>query len=232
MQADFQPIRFVPTDTDLKTSSTHIHSTTKHQLTIPHYFTRHGQTTERPLALSTTVFVFTSRVQTSSQVNMFSIGKKLYDMYSSSTGTSERSVKPSATDLLSEMASAVPGENKWKLTNIGGIGSDQDKDVREKAAESEEEFENAGQAPGIEIWRIEKFQPEKLEIRAGNLSLYSGDCYIILKTTETEGGQLDWQLHYWIGKDSTQDESGSAAYFTVNIDDLLNQKVWPNNFCP
>lgn len=159
---------------------------------------------------------------------MLGIGKKLFSMYQSHAEASGNAfgAPRDTSSVLSSMAESASGENKWKLTNIGGIGTDEDKDLREKAAESEEEFTGAGEAPGLEIWRIEKFQPEKLELRAGNLSLYSGDCYIVLKTTQKEDSDaLDWQLHFWIGKDSTQDESGSAAYFTVNLDDMLNQKV-------
>lgn len=154
--------------------------------------------------------------------------RKALNLYSKLAGNDEgesstRSVNPSK--VLSSMSAAVDGDNKWKLTNIGGIGSDEDKNLREQAAESETQFEGAGQSPGIEIWRIEKFTPQKQDALADNLSLYSGDAYIILKTTELESGEYEWHLHYWIGKDSTKDESGSAAYFTVNIDDLLNQKV-------
>lgn len=129
--------------------------------------------------------------------------------------------------MISSMSAAImEDDNTWRLTNIGGMGSDDDKEFRKKAAESEVEFEGAGQEPGLEIWRIEKFSPNRLDIRAENLSLYSGDCYIVLKTTQKEDSDaLEWNLHYWIGKDSTQDESGSAAYFTVNLDDMLEQKA-------
>lgn len=159
---------------------------------------------------------------------MLGIGKKLFSMYKSHADKSGGGLGAprDASTLLSSMSAGASGENKWKLTNLAGIGSDDDKDLREKAAESEGEFAAAGEAPGLEIWRIEKFQPEKLEPRAGNLSLYSGDCYIVLSTTRKhDSDALDWQLHYWIGKDCSQDESGSAAYFTVNLDDMLNQKV-------
>jgi len=161
---------------------------------------------------------------------MLGIGKKLFSMYkdhaASNGGAPPATSSRDAADILGKMAAAVTGDNKWKLTNIGGIGSDEDKELRQKAAQSEAQFDGAGETPGIEIWRVEKFEPARQEPRVGNLSLYSGDCYIILKTTKKpDSDALDWQLHYWIGKDSTQDESGSAAYFTVNIDDLLNQKV-------
>lgn len=164
---------------------------------------------------------------------MLNIGKKLFSLYHSQTSESHNSDKPfvsrpSASFQLEQMSAAIPGaDNKWKLTNIGGIGSEEDKDLRERAAAAEQAFDHAGECDGIEIWRIEKFEPEKLDaIRADNLSLYSGDCYIVLKTTEKEEGDgFDWQLHYWIGKDSTQDEWTAASYFTVNLDDLLQQRV-------
>lgn len=157
---------------------------------------------------------------------MLNIGKKLFSLYHSHTSQPPSSTSREASPLSMSAPTSHDG-NKWKLTNLAGIASDDDKDLRHQAAASEAAFEHAGQTPGIEVWRIEKFEPQKLDnIRADNLSMYSGDCYIILKTTERDGGDaLDWQLHYWIGKDSTQDEWTAASYFTVNLDDLLQQKV-------
>lgn len=157
---------------------------------------------------------------------MLNIGKKLFSLCQSHTSQppnpNDRAASPLST------SAAIPhDDNKWTLTNLAGVASDDDKNLRHEAAATEEAFAYAGQTAGIEIWRIEKFEPEKLDnIRAHNLSLYSGDCYIVLNTTEREGGEgFDWQLHYWIGKDSTQDEWTAASYFTVNLDDLLQQKV-------
>lgn len=171
---------------------------------------------------------------------MPSIREKLMSIYNSSSrkdhsgGTFNSALGGDSdpSSLLESMKANTGSETKWQLTNIGDIGSEQDKNVREKAAATEEAFEGAGSQPGLEVWRIEKFEPEKIQSRAGNLSLYSGDCYIILKTTKLEDSEaFDWQLHYWIGKDCTQDESGSAAYFTVNVDDLLDQKVSTHSWC-
>lgn len=58
---------------------------------------------------------------------------------------------------VAQMA-GVPGANKWKLSNIGGIGSDEDAALRKQAAEGEPEFAGAGEQLGIEIWRVEKFK--------------------------------------------------------------------------
>lgn len=30
-----------------------------------------------------------------------------------------------------------------------------------------------------------------------------------------------YDIHYWIGKDSSQDEQGSAAIYTIQLDDFL-----------
>lgn len=131
-----------------------------------------------------------------------------------------------SSNVLAALSSTTTGEDvKLELTNLAGVGSEDDQRLREEAAKHEAEFEGAGQKPGLEAWRIEKFSPQRLPIRAENISLYSGDSYIFLKTTQKEGSAaFDWHLHYWIGKDSTQDEFGAAAYFAVNIDDLLSGK--------
>ncbi len=118
------------------------------------------------------------------------------------------------------------GEGSWKLSNIGGIGSSEDIALRAEAALKEESFEGAGSEPGLEVWRVEKFEIERIPaLRAGNLSLYSGDAYLVLSTVADEEGNLDHALHYWIGNESTQDESAAVAYFAVTLDDLLGQKV-------
>lgn len=159
---------------------------------------------------------------------MWAIGKKLLEIYnrpSDSGGDTSVPTYGRSTGHAESLAKMSDEDNKWQLTNLAGIGSEDDQRLREEAAQHEAEFDGAGQQPGLEIWRIEKFSPQRQSIRADNLSLYSGDSYIILKTTQKEDSDaFDWQLHYWIGKDSTQDEYGAAAYFAVNIDDLLGGK--------
>lgn len=118
------------------------------------------------------------------------------------------------------------GEGSWKLSNIGGIGTAEDIQLRAEAAGFEDDFVGAGSKPGVEVWRVEKFEIERIgALRAGNLSMYSGDAYLVLKSTEDGEGNMNYALHYWIGDEATQDESGAIAYYAVTLDDLLGQKV-------
>lgn len=52
---------------------------------------------------------------------------------------------------------------------------------------------------------------------------YSGDSYIVLNTYKKnpESDALAWDIHFWLGKFTTQDEAGTAAYKTVELDDML-----------
>ncbi|XP_051865692.1 advillin isoform X4 [Pristis pectinata] len=81
-------------------------------------------------------------------------------------------------------------------------------------------FKAVTDAPGILIWRIEKMElvpvPQKVY---GNF--FGGDCYILL-VTQNVGSALKRDIHYWIGLDSSQDEQGLAALYTVQLDDYLN----------
>ncbi|XP_034561504.1 adseverin [Notolabrus celidotus] len=84
------------------------------------------------------------------------------------------------------------------------------------------EFTTAGKTAGLQIWRIENLElvpvPESLH---GNF--YSGDAYVILSTV-TQRDSFFYHLHYWLGKECSQDESTAAAIFTVQLDDYLGGK--------
>ena len=62
---------------------------------------------------------------------------------------------------------------------------------------------------------------------------HEGDTYIVLNTYRppAEAGEaeaadkLAWDVHFWIGKYSTQDEYGTAAYKTVELDHFLNDEA-------
>ncbi|XP_035517512.1 advillin [Morone saxatilis] len=80
-------------------------------------------------------------------------------------------------------------------------------------------FRAVTHTPGIIIWRIEKMElvqvPEK---SYGNF--YEGDCYILLSTQKVSSS-LCYDIHYWIGSQSTQDEQGAAAVYTIQLDEFL-----------
>jgi len=106
-------------------------------------------------------------------------------------------------------------------SNIANLGSDLEKKVREAAAQTEPAWANAGKKVGLQIWRIEKFQVKSWPTEQYG-SFYDGDSYICLNTYKKEGGvALCWDVHFWLGTHTTQDEAGTAAYKTVELDDLL-----------
>nr|XP_046240044.1 advillin [Scatophagus argus] len=80
-------------------------------------------------------------------------------------------------------------------------------------------FRAVTNSPGIIIWRIEKMElvqvPEK---SYGNF--YEGDCYVLLSTQKVSSS-LSYDIHYWIGSQSTQDEQGAAAVYTIQLDEFL-----------
>ncbi|XP_075037159.1 villin-1 isoform X2 [Mixophyes fleayi] len=73
--------------------------------------------------------------------------------------------------------------------------------------------------PGLQIWRIEKMEmipvPEK---SFGNF--FEGDSYVLLMTHKT-GNNFTYDIHFWVGNDSSMDEQGAAAIYTTQIDDHL-----------
>lgn len=81
-------------------------------------------------------------------------------------------------------------------------------------------FQNAGKTPGLEVWRVENFEPVAVPAKDHG-KFFTGDSYIILNTREDNKKRLSWDVHFWLGLESTQDEAGAAAILTVQLDDLL-----------
>lgn len=115
-------------------------------------------------------------------------------------------------------------------SNLAHIGSDMDHAAKKAAAEHEFKWEGAGEAVGIQIWRVENTRDEHgnpkfgiehwPEERYGEF--YKGDSYIVLSTTrDKEDDKLLYDVFFWIGSESTQDEYGVAAYKANELDDLL-----------
>jgi len=77
----------------------------------------------------------------------------------------------------------------------------------------------AGKAVGLELWRIEDLKPVKQG--KANGKFHTGDSYILLSTSTSKSGKLVYAIHFWLGCESSQDETGIAAYKTVELDDSL-----------
>ncbi|KAJ6857100.1 villin-4-like [Populus alba x Populus x berolinensis] len=85
-------------------------------------------------------------------------------------------------------------------------------------------FQGAGQKAGLEIWRIENFRPVPVP-KSSHGKFFTGDSYVILQTTALKSGSLRHDIHYWLGKDTSQDEAGAAAIKTVELDAALGGRA-------
>jgi len=107
-------------------------------------------------------------------------------------------------------------------SNIALLGSKLEKDVKRASAESEKAWAVAGKKVGLQIWRIEQFKVVPWpQDQYGQF--YTGDSYIVLNTyTDKENpNKMKYDVHFWLGTATTQDEAGTAAYKTVELDTLL-----------
>uniref|UniRef100_A0AC11DUZ5 Scinderin n=1 Tax=Ovis aries TaxID=9940 RepID=A0AC11DUZ5_SHEEP len=89
-----------------------------------------------------------------------------------------------------------------------------------------QEFARAGKRAGLQVWRIEKLELVPVPESAYG-DFYVGDAYLVLHTTQASRG-FTYRLHFWLGKECTQDESTAAAIFTVQMDDYLGGKPVQN----
>jgi gelsolin len=106
-------------------------------------------------------------------------------------------------------------------SNIANLGSDLEKKVREAAAATEQAWQGVGKQVGLMIWRIEKFKVIAWP-KDQYGSFYSGDSYIVLNTyKKKDSPKLLFDVHFWLGTYTSQDEAGTAAYKTVELDDFL-----------
>lgn len=81
--------------------------------------------------------------------------------------------------------------------------------------------DDVGQFPGLLIWEIDNFLPSRLDdVMLGKF--YEGDCYIILRTFENENDNLDWDIYYWIGAETSLDKKACAAIHAVNLRNYLS----------
>ena len=120
-----------------------------------------------------------------------------------------------------------PKEYDIKVSNVELIGSDLDHRVKYNSAASEPAWNNGkvGQEAGLFIWRIENFQvvPWPKE-KTGQF--YDGDSFIVLHSYKVgdagDDVKLGHDIFFWLGSKTTQDEAGTAAYKTVELDEFLH----------
>lgn len=113
----------------------------------------------------------------------------------------------------------------WQDTNMSLFGSDIEKNIKAAAADGEPQWDDAGVRVGLQVWRIEQFKVKQWP-RSKYGRFHEGDSYIVLNTyvkdPDVNPDKLAWDVHFWIGSESTQDEYGTAAYKTVELDDKLD----------
>lgn len=109
-------------------------------------------------------------------------------------------------------------------TNLANFGTELERNVKRAAAEGEAAWSAAGvgTAAGVHVWRIEKFKvvpQDKSEFGSFRL----GDSYIVLESAKKtpSSDALAHHIYFWLGEHTTQDEAGTAAYKTVELDDKL-----------
>lgn len=120
-----------------------------------------------------------------------------------------------------------PKEYDIKDSNVELIGTDIDHRVKYNSAATEPAWTTGavGETAGLRVWRIEDFQvvpwpKDKLG------QFFDGDSYIVLhsyKLGDKDGAQkLGHDVFFWLGAHTTQDEAGTAAYKTVELDEFLH----------
>ena len=106
-------------------------------------------------------------------------------------------------------------------SNIALIGTSENIALRLQAARTEEQWQHAGETD-LQVWRIEQFKVVPIPKNEYGV-FFNGDSYIVLKTVKGKD-DTSYDIHFWIGQHSTQDEYGTAAYKAAELDDFFNQK--------
>eukprot|EP00474_Spongospora_subterranea_P009430 CRZ09888.1 hypothetical protein [Spongospora subterranea] len=112
---------------------------------------------------------------------------------------------------------------KFEDSNIAGLNSETAIQVRKAAAACEVQFSGAGKEPGVLVWRVENFGVKK-QPKEQHGQFFDGDSYIVLNTYKpsSDKDKLAYNVHFWLGANTTQDEAGTAAFKTVELDTLLS----------
>ncbi|KAI0850247.1 actin depolymerizing protein [Daldinia vernicosa] len=116
-------------------------------------------------------------------------------------------------------------EYDWRDSNVENIGTELDHKVKYNSAATEPAWQEVGNTPGLYIWRIEDFEVVPWP-REQYGDFHEGDSYIVLHSYKvgSKDGQekLAHDIFFWLGSKTTQDEAGTAAYKTVELDEFLH----------
>jgi len=137
--------------------------------------------------------------------------------------TNSSKPQQASSDQVALQLAEDPSKVDWRDTNMANVGSDIDKMIRKFVAEGEPAWEGVGRKPEMKIWRIEQFKVVAWDSnRYGEF--YNGDSYIVLNTAKKAANSeaLVWDIYYWIGSKSTQDEYTAVAIKTVELDNWLD----------
>lgn len=107
-------------------------------------------------------------------------------------------------------------------SNIANLGTDLEKKVKLEASKHEDAWKAIKKEVGLQIWRIQQFHVVPVDPKNYG-TFHTGDSYIVLHTyhPKSDSQKLAYDAHFWLGAFTTQDEAGTAAYKTVELDDYL-----------
>jgi len=91
--------------------------------------------------------------------------------------------------------------------------------MSKNASQAESPLTNDDGSGEVKVWRVRAF--EKVPVPEEHVGeFYEGDCYVVHYKYMDEGEEKHI-VYFWLGRDSTSDEKGSAAVLAARLDDSL-----------
>lgn len=117
----------------------------------------------------------------------------------------------------------------WKDASLVLYGGDVEKLIRKAAVGGEHQWRGVKGRVGLLIWRVVKFRVESWPTESYG-SFYEGDSYIILHgyLKDPTVKVISYDIHIWVGENSTPDEYTTAMYKIVELDKLLGNTATPS----
>lgn len=106
-------------------------------------------------------------------------------------------------------------------TNLELFGSELEQRIKLASADHEPAWTRLNRSPGTTVWRVNKFHLDLIEPDG---LFHTSDSYVILNIVATDRDML-YNVHFWLGAETTQDEAGTAVYKTVELDTWLDSKA-------